>query len=129
MTGKPLHSLCRKVLLPAGAMQRLTAIFGALILVLFVWTSSAAHAAERAHCLPVSSEAAGHFEGDKDETPPGEEQGLAHHHSGCNGHQFAAAAGLALAAASHQAESPAGGPDERYATSRSPDRQLRPPIA
>ena len=123
------HSLAFASLLLARLMQRLTAIFGGLMLVLFVWTGSAAHAAQRFDCIPVSSEAPGHFEGDRDEAPAKGEKGVAHHHSGCSGHQYAASAGYDLPSAPHQTSSAAIGWNEGHATSREPDQQLRPPIA
>ena len=110
-------------------MQRLTTFFGVLMLVLFIWTGSSAHAAERFDCIPVSSEAPGHFEGDRDEAPAKGEKGVAHHHSGCNGHQYAASSGVQLSLVLHQSASTAVGWNERHPTSREPDRQLRPPIA
>jgi hypothetical protein len=111
-------------------MQRLTAIFGALMLVLFVWTgSAAAHSTQRFDCIPISSEGPGHFEGDRDEAPANGEKGIAHHHSGCNGHQYATPSGFWLPPAPHQPATTSVGWNERRATSREPDRQLRPPIA
>ena len=110
-------------------MKRLTAIFGGLMLVLFVWMGSAAHAAQRFDCIPVSSEAPGHFEGDRDEAPAKGEKGVAHHHSGCSGHQYAAPSAYELPSASQLTASTAVGWNERHATSREPDLDLRPPIA
>jgi hypothetical protein len=100
------------------------------MLVLFVWTGSAdAHSTQRFDCIPASSEGPGHFEGDRDEAPAKGEKGVAHHHSGCNGHQYAASTGVHLSMVPHQSASTSVGRNERRATSREPDRQLRPPIA
>jgi hypothetical protein len=110
-------------------MLRLSTFFGVLMLVLFVWAGSSAHAAERIECIPVSSEGPGHFEGDRDEAPTRGENSASHHHSGCNGHQFAASVDMLVPLVSLIRAPVAGLWIERYAASREPDRQLRPPIA
>ena len=110
-------------------MQRLTTFFGVLMLVLFIWTGSSAHAAERLDCIPVSSEAPGHFEGDRDQSPAKGEKGVAHHHSGCNGHQYAASADALVPLMPTHRTPVAARWIEQYAASREPDNQLRPPIA
>jgi hypothetical protein len=110
-------------------MQRLTTLFGVFMLVLFVWTGSSAHASQRFDCIPVSSEAPGHFEGDRDEAPAKGEKGVVHHHSGCNGHQYAASAGSLIPLIGLQRSSVAPPLEERHVASREPDGQLRPPIA
>jgi hypothetical protein len=110
-------------------MQRLTTFFGVMMLVLFIWTGSTAHAAERFDCIPVSSEAPGHFEGDRDQEPSKGEKGVAHHHSGCNGHQYAASSGPLIPLIACQRSTVAPPLVEQHATSREPDGQLRPPIA
>lgn len=109
-------------------MHRWTSILGALLLVLMLWTGSPTHAAEQFGCIPATSEAANHYEGDRDQLPD-REQGAAHHHSGCNGHHVAAPANAAAADvvltlvlvpfAWREAGRPGPGPDG----------QLRPPIA
>lgn len=71
-------------------MNRWTALLSALLLVFSLWTGEAAHAAEKFECIPISAEAAGHFDGDSDQKSTDREQGAAHHHSGCNGHSVAA---------------------------------------
>ena len=110
-------------------MQRLTTFFGVMMLVLFIWTGSSAHAAERFDCIPVSSEAPGHFEGDRDQAPAKGEKGVAHHHSGCNGHQYGASSGTSIPLLACQRSTVAPPLAEQYPTSREPDGQLRPPIA
>jgi hypothetical protein len=130
MTVKPPHSIGCRVLLGAIPMKRLTTLFGVLTLVLFVWASSSpAHAAHRVDCIPASSQAPGHFEGDRDEAPPMGEMGVSHHHGGCSGHQYAAPADLPLSLSSFVRDPAAGWWIERFAESREPDRDLRPPIA
>lgn len=100
-----------------------------MMLVLVVLAGGMAHAAERFDCIPVTAEAAGHYDGDGDEWPPNRDQGVAHHHSGCSGHQLAApiqtpelTIGLS-AAMIPMVWREAGVPG------RGPDSLLRPPIA
>lgn len=69
-------------------MIRLTTIIGALMLVLLVWTGGSARAADRLDCGTVTSQIACHFEGDRDDVPSGQHQGLGHCHTGCSGHQL-----------------------------------------
>lgn len=99
------------------------------MLFLTMWGGGLAHAAERSICLPVASEAAGHFMGDGDEVPADDRQDVAHHHTGCSGHQVAASAGEPTSVSLHKSVSV---PPIRSAAGlqgRDPDRQLRPPIA
>ena len=99
------------------------------MLFLTMWGGGLAHAAERGNCLPVSEESAGHFMGDGDELPADDRQDVAHHHTGCSGHQVAASALEPTAAHRHAS---ATVPPIRSTTGlqgRDPDRQLRPPIA
>lgn len=110
-------------------MHRWTSILGALLLVLMLWTGSSAHAAERFDCIPVTAEAVNHYDGDQDQVPPGPDQGVAHHHSGCSGHHVATPAkmpsiGLALI----QDIAPFAW-REVGIPGHSPDSELRPPIA
>lgn len=110
-------------------MQRWLTLVGAVMLVLMLWTGGAAHAAERFDCIPASSEAPGHFEGDRDQAPAKGEKGVAHHHSGCPGHQLGAPADGAASLASTQSAAFIPGWIEERMSGHSPDRQLRPPIA
>lgn len=110
-------------------MQRLTTFFGVLMLVLFIWTGSSAHAETRFDCIPVSSEASGHFEGDRDEAPAKGEKGVAHHHSGCNGHQYAAPSDMPLPTLLDRRAAVNIRWNERRSASQAPDEQLRPPKA
>lgn len=116
-------------MLRAQLMSPWKAIAGALMLVLMLWTGGLAHAAEQIQCVPASADAAGHFEGDADQLPSDDGQGVAHHHAGCSGHHLAApsedAAGLLNL-------SPATVPlawREAGIPGRGPDTQLRPPNA
>ena len=109
-------------------MHRWTSILGALLLVLMLWTGSSAHAAERSDCIPATSEATNHFEGDRDQLPD-REQGAAHHQSGCNGHHVAAPANVVAAAFALRHERVPFAWREAGRPGRGPDGQLRPPIA
>lgn len=110
-------------------MHRWTSLMGALMLVLMLWTGGAAHAAERFDCMPVTAEAAGHFEGDKDQVPSSPEQEVAHHHSGCNGHQVSAPANMANIDLKLPSKAVTLAWREAGMPGRSPDTDLRPPIA
>lgn len=102
---------------------------GAMMLVLMLWTGGMAHAAERFDCMPTTSEAAGHFDGDRDETPSGRDQGVAHHHSGCSGHHVAAPSDVAPVLIGASASTAPFAWRELGVPGRGPDAQLRPPIA
>ena len=122
-------SVSRLSLLRARLMHRWVSFLGSLLLSFALLTGGVAHAAEKFDCIPVTAEATGHFDGDGDEAPSGGEQGVAHHHAGCSGHQLATsdeASDLNIGAtvrAIPVAWREAGVP------SRSPDSLLRPPIA
>ena len=110
-------------------MNRWISLLGAVMLVLTLWTGSAAHAAERFDCLPLTAEAGAHYDGDRDQVPSTPDQGVAHHHSGCSGHHVAAPATLA------EASLFSSGMIRRFPLSDTappgPDAEnhLRPPIA
>jgi len=70
-------------------MRRFLPFISALLLVLVLWTGSAAHAAEAIGCVEVTSSAAGHFEGDRDEVPSDSDKATPHHHNACHGHCMA----------------------------------------
>lgn len=113
----------------ARLMRTYKALIGALMLVLMMWTGGLAHAAEQAGCIPATAESAAHFEGDDDEAPSDSDQGTAHHHWSCSGHQLTAPsehAGPGLQGSSASLPFP-----RRQAglQGHDPDRQLRPPIA
>ena len=111
-------------------MNRWTSIFGALLLVLMLWTGGAAHAAERFDCIPATAaEAAGHFDGDQDQVPSGPDQGVAHHHAGCGGHHEAAPANVAAVELALSQDLVPFAWRESGRPGRGPDSDLRPPIA
>lgn len=99
------------------------------MLVLMVWTAGMAHAAERFDCIPATSEASDHFDGDGDEAPSGRDQGVAHHHAGCSGHQAASPSAAAQTYFEALAVTVPFAWREMGVPGRGPDAQLRPPIA
>ena len=110
-------------------MRSLKALIGALMLVLMVWTVGLARAAEREVCLPATSQAAGHYEGDRDQRPSEREQGGAHHHSGCNGHQVAAPTDESAMLAKHLSGPSLRERSQTVLYGHDPDGRLRPPMA
>ena len=110
-------------------MHRWTSLVGAMMLVLMLWTGGAAHAAERFDCMPVTTDVAGHYDGDQDQLPSSPDQGVAHHHSGCNGHHVAAPASLHTIDMSQSGKSIPLAWREAGVPGHSPDTDLRPPIA
>ena len=110
-------------------MPAFKVLLSALFLVLMVWAGGFAHAAEPVDCIPAASETAGHYEGDSDQLPLDREQGVAHHHASCNGHQLAANEAQP-ALDTHQSSStlPRAGSQDRP-RGYDPDGDLRPPIA
>lgn len=116
-------------LLWAFPMRRWTSMIGALMLVLMLWTGGAAHAAERFDCIPVTEQSAGHFEGDRDQVPESPDQGVAHHHSGCNGHQLAAPTDTSSIALALSEQSKPLSWREAGVPGHDPENDLRPPIA
>lgn len=116
-------------LLRAHPVRRWTALLGSLLLVLMLWTGTVAHAAEQLDCVPVAADTLGHYEGDSDQVPADPDKGVAHHHAGCGGHQIAApSGGLDIYFADAIPVRPTGS-SLAGLHGRSPDRQLRPPIA
>ena len=63
-------------------MRPLVPFFACLMIVLTLWSGSAAHASEQVG--PVAVEAAAHFEGDRDQVPADEHQPVPHHHAACH---------------------------------------------
>ena len=110
-------------------MNRWTSILGALLLVLMLWTGSSARAAERFDCIPMTAEAANHYDGERDQAPTGPDQGVAHHHSCCSGHQIAAPATVATVEIALSERLAPFIWREAGIPGRDPDRQLRPPMA
>lgn len=76
-------------------MNRWTSILGALMLVLMLWTSATAHAAQPFDCSPATAEVTGDLEGGQDQLPSGPDQGVADDHAGCGAHHAAAPGNVA----------------------------------
>jgi hypothetical protein len=110
-------------------MKRLAAILGMLIFVFTIWTSSPVVAATPSHCVPISESASGHFEGDRDQVPDQSGKGVAHHHSGCGGHQLSASTDVSATMIAVPDEAAHAVRPDFGLVGRSPDRELRPPIA
>ncbi len=110
-------------------MIRWTSLLGAVMLVLILWTGAAAHAAEQFTCIPASSEAIGHFDGDEDQAPSSPDQGVAHHHTGCGGHYFAAPADIESINVNRAGDTVPRAWRQSGKPGDSPDTDLRPPIA
>ena len=110
-------------------MRRFFHLCGALMLVVMLWTGVSAHAAEALGCIEVSSAAAGHFDGDRDQTPSDGGKATPHHHSGCNGHHVATPSDDGPPPAVLPASPSLGDTVERVTTGADPGLALRPPIA
>ncbi|GLR47643.1 hypothetical protein [Sphingomonas astaxanthinifaciens] len=67
-------------------MRRILPFLSALMLVLVLWTGSAAQAAEAIGCAEVAASAEGHFDGDGDQVPADGDKATPHHHGACHGH-------------------------------------------
>ena len=71
-------------------MRRLTPFISALMLILLLWTGSAARAVEALDCGgETTSAAAGHYDGDRDQVPADGDKAAPHHHNACHGHCMA----------------------------------------
>lgn len=110
-------------------MNRWIHLIGALALVLLLWTSGTARAADQYMQVPVAAEITGHFAGDKDEVPSDNHKSAPHHHLSCGEHATAAwrtdPATVTFLLGREQASALARCPPE----GREPDNDLRPPIA
>lgn len=109
-------------------MHRWTSLLVAMMLVLMLWTGSAAHAAEPFNCT-APAQAAGSPDWAQDQVPSSPDQCAVHNHSGCSGHNAEAAPNAA-------AIEPVLPPNlvlfawrESGRPGRAPDSDLRPPIA
>lgn len=110
-------------------MNRWTSLLSALLLVFSLWAGEAAHAAEKFECIPISAEAAGHFDGDSDQNSTDREQGAAHHHSGCSGHSVAATLDVSAVDLFRLAQASPRVARQARTHGWDPDAGIRPPIA
>lgn len=110
-------------------MNRWLHLFGALALVLLLWTGGPAYAGERQLPIAVAADSAGHFAGDKDEVPSDQHQGAPHHHFSCGEHAAAPWKSERVAAIQEPVSCEAPGQPSSALEGREPDRDIRPPIA
>ena len=110
-------------------MHRWTSFFGAMMLVLMMWTGGATHAAAAFDCIPVQAETSGHFEGDQDQAPSSPDHGVPHHHAGCSGHFEVASSGTVQARVSSSVNVLPVCWSETRKPGHNPEAQLRPPMA
>ncbi len=110
-------------------MRRFLNLVGTLMLFVLVFTGTAAHAAEAVGCIEVSSNSAGHFEGDRDQVPADADKGAPHHHGGCSGHHVAVPATFDGAQIASGEEGRPALRAKRGLPGLEPGRALRPPIA
>lgn len=110
-------------------MRRLLPLLSTLLLVLVLWTGTAAHAAEALDCSDVTVGSAGHYEGDGDEVPSDSDTATPHHHSVCHGHcMLMPLDGDSVAFDNENGSGMAAAPYDLSGGS-GPDTALRPPIA
>ena len=126
---KARHFHQSKQMLPARFMSRIVAILCALMLVLSFGTGTTAHAEQRYDCMPATSQTAGHFDGDRDESQSKSEKGAAHHHSGCNGHHLGSPSETGEPAFADASQTLTSAAIPAFRPGTGPNSQLRPPIA
>lgn len=110
-------------------MHRWTSLVGAIMLVLMLWTGGATHAAAAFDCIPVTTEAAGHFDGDQDQAPSSPDQDVPHHHAGCSGHYEVAPSGAARLDFAWNGDVLSFSWSEGEPPGHDPEAHLRPPMA
>lgn len=110
-------------------MPRCTSLFGAILLVLMLWTGGAAHAAEQFACAPVTTEAAEQNDGNEGSSPASPNKCVTHNHGGCAGHHLAAQSSTPSIELAQQRETASFARQEVGIPGLIPDNDLRPPIA
>ena len=110
-------------------MRRLLPLVSAFMLVLVLWTGSAAHAAEAMECGTEAAASAGHYEGDGDEVPADGDSGTPHHHGVCHGHCVGVPADREDRCEADHADAPNLAFQKSFHSGTPPDTALRPPIA
>lgn len=110
-------------------MRRLMPLISAFMLVLTLWTGSAAHAAEALECGDATAAAAGHFDGDDDEVPADSGKAAPHHHNICHGHCLGVPNEGDVIGTSRIAEGLKFAPPQDFYKGLPPDAALRPPMA
>jgi hypothetical protein len=111
-------------------MRRFLASFGCLMLILTLWMSTVAHAAEPIACPDsATSESISHYDGDGDQVPADADRAVLHHHGGCHGHHVAVPdTGKSVPAGSVHIGRFAALIEAEHPSARAP-AALRPPIA
>ena len=112
----------------ARRMLRLINLLTALLLVLMVWTGTAAQASERIDCNPVCELAADGIGSDRDEVPLDPDKSVAHQHTGC-GHHIAGPILDIVPGPQVRARIVVLARQDAGHPGRQPDSDLRPPIA
>lgn len=110
-------------------MRRPFSLLACLMLVLTLWTGTAAHAAET--LLPIAEPSSINWEhapGDADEVPADADQATPHHHGLCHGHDFRVPLEYSPAVHIVPANLP-GFPPVHALSPIQTDNTLRPPIA
>lgn len=110
-------------------MRRLMPLLSAFMLILMLWTGSAAHAAEAMECGEEVTAAAGHYEGDGVEVPADSDSPEPHHHGVCHGHCVGVPVVDRLVDHVEHSVVPNGVFKEAFHSGTPPDSALRPPIA
>ena len=110
-------------------MRRWLTIIGTMMLAVMIWTGTTAHAAEAMGCVEVSVDAAGHFDGDRDEVPADSDKAVPHHHGGCHGHHIAVADDDGSEAGADADPGNRADLPETDIPGAEPGTALRPPIA
>ncbi len=113
----------------ARRMRQVLHLCGVLMLVVMLWTGVSAQAAEAYGCVEVSGEAAGHFDGDRDQIPSDSDKGTPNHHGGCHGHHVAVSIDDVSPAVLTVTARSRGLARERVTIGSDPAIGLRPPIA
>lgn len=108
-------------------MRRVLPLIAAVMVMLTLWSGTAAHAAE--DLRPAAAEMAMHFDGDGDEAPADDHGTVPHHHGICHADHV----GIPAALAANQIEdAEANRPHdlaEAFAASADLGAAIRPPIA
>lgn len=110
-------------------MRRFLPFISAMMLLLVLWTGSAAHAAEAIGCGELTTSETGHFEGDRDQVPSDGDKATPHHHSACHGHCVATPSNNRLATLPNLASSALTKAAADFHSGSGPGASLRPPIA
>lgn len=110
-------------------MRRLLHLVAPLMLAVMLWTGAAAHAAEAVGCIEVTSQSAGHFEGDDDQVPADSGKAAPHHHGGCHGHHVGVAGGAEPLVSAEESQPQRGRGACGVLPGAGPGQDLRPPIA